>query len=683
MIGTTRMTGTACFTGTWTGWTSWTSLSSWLRRRSPARGRSVAARGRVIGLGFGAGTEALERRSMMAANELTAAEVGELLARATAATPSQDAIIAVVDRSGKILGVRTENNVNTSDLNFAIDGAVAKARTGAFFSNGQAILASRTVSHISQSTITQREMQANPASADPTLQGPGFVAPVGIGGEFPPGILRQPLVDLFAIEHTNRVSVLKPGVSPSDPFDAANFVIDRRAYAAQLAGTYGAVGSQAGQGPQPIARGIATLPGGLGIYRLRTNELIGGIGVFFPGTDGTASYEQGFVASAAQTRTQRLNGSKALEAEVIALKTLLPVAIGSLQPLTATLAPQLLIDRAGGLGAPLPMTTAQAQNLVNRVNAAAAINLGGIALQSFGPQAGPLGVQTLFSIMTALGDGVVNGTLQPVEPGKMLLDGQVQPAGWLVPATASSFPGGLTAAEVERIIVQGVIQAKNTRAQIRVQPTFTKMVLAVADRDGTLLGVFRMADATVFSIDVAMAKSRNTAYYASADLQPQDHVAGVPYGTAFTNRTFRYLAVPKYPSGNDSAPPAPFSILNTRGINSRTGLNVGAPLPIASLRNTVLGYDSFTPGSNFRSPSPAGNQNGIVFFPGSTAVYSGRRLQGGFGVSGDGVDQDDVVTYFGATGFAAPQQIQAVQFYVRGIRLPYIKFSRNAMAGVT
>ncbi|NCY03942.1 MAG: hypothetical protein EBX36_13800, partial [Planctomycetia bacterium] len=257
-------------------------------------------------------------------------------------------------------------------------------------------------------------------------------------------------------------------------------------------------------------------------------------------------------------------------------------------------------------------------------------------------------------------------------------------SGWRLPiATGSSFPGGLTAAEVERIIVQGVIQAKNTRAQIRVQPTFTKMVLAVADRDGTLLGVFRMADATVFSIDVAMAKSRNTAYYASADLQPQDHVAGVPYGTAFTNRTFRYLAVPKYPSGNDSAPPAPFSILNTRGINSRTGLNVGAPLPIASLRNTVLGYDSFTPGSNFRSPSPAGNQNGIVFFPGSTAVYSGRRLQGGFGVSGDGVDQDDVVTYFGATGFAAPQQIQAVQFYVRGIRLPYIKFSRNAMAGVT
>lgn len=620
---------------------------------------------------------------MMAVAQLSTEEVEALLDRASAATPSTDAIIAVVDRSGAILGVRTETGVVTSDLGFAIDGAVAKARTGAFFSNGQAILTSRTVSHISQSTITQREMQANPASVDSTTQGPGYVAPVGIGGEFPPGILRQPLVDLFAIEHTNRVSVLKPGVSPADPFDPANFIIDRRSYAAQVAGTSGAVGSQVGQPPQPIARGISTMPGGLGIYRLGTNELIGGIGVFFPGADGTASYEQGFVASAAQTRTQRLNAPKALEAEVIALTALLPVNVSALPPLTVTLTPQLLLARAGGLGAPLPLSLPQAQNLVNRVNAAARINLGGIALQSFGPQAGPLGVQTLFNIINARGPGTVNGTDQPVAPGGVvLLPGQAQPDGWLVPATSSSFPDGLTAAQVTRIINQGIAQAMQTRAQIRVQPTFAKMVLAVADKDGTLLGVFRMRDATVFSIDVAMAKSRNTAYYASADLQQQDRVAGVPLGTAFTNRTFRYLAVPKYPSGNASAAPAPFSILNTPGINPRTGLNVGAPLPASAFSSTVLGNDSFTPGSNFRATTPAANQNGIVFFPGSTALYVGRTLKGGYGISGDGVDQDDVVTFFGAAGFSAPQSIQAVQFFVRGIRLPYIKFSRNAMAGV-
>ncbi|MFM9195494.1 MAG: hypothetical protein ACKOWG_07110, partial [Planctomycetia bacterium] len=390
----------------------------------------------------------------------------------------------------------------------------------------------------------------------PTLQGPGYVAPVGIGGEFPPGILRQPLVDLFAIEHTNRVSVLKPSVSPSDPFDPANFIIDRRSYSAQVAGTYGAVGSQAGQGPQAIARGISTMPGGLGIYRRGTNELVGGIGVFFPGRPGTpefgtATAEQAFVASAGQTRTQRLNAPKALEAEVIALTALLPVNVASLPPLTVTLTPPEVLARAGGRGAPRPWSLAQAQNLVNRVNAAAAIYLGGIALQTFGPQAGPLGVQTLFNIINARGFGTVNGADRPVAPGGVeLLAGQAQPDGWLVPATSSALPGGLTAAQVTRLVEQGVAQATKPRAQIRVQPTFAKMVLAVADRDGTLLGVFRMRDATVFSIDVAMAKSRNTAYYASADLQPQDRVGAVPLGTAFTNRTFRYLAVPKYPSGN-------------------------------------------------------------------------------------------------------------------------------------
>lgn len=619
--------------------------------------------------------------------QLTIADVEALLDRASAATPSTNAIIAVVDRTGAILGVRTESDftgMSATDLAFAIDGAVAKARTGAFFSNGQAILSSRTVSHISQSTITQREMQANPASADQTTLGPGYIAPVGVGGEFPPGILRQPLVDLFAIEHTNRVSVFTgPGGTE---------VINRDSY-----------GEQSGKAPGTTSRGIATLPGGLGIYSAGTDELIGGIGVFFPGLPGTpqfgtATFEQAFVASPNQTRTDRLNAPRALEAEVIALKTLLPVAIpGTPTPLVKptgadpflaiTLTPQLILTRAGGLAAPLaaPLSSTQAQALVDRVNAAARINLGGIALQSFGPQAGPLGVQTLFNLIGAYGSGAVNGDDQQVLPGgDMLQPGKPQDAGWLVPATGSAFPGGLTAAQVTQLITQGIAQATKTRAQIRVQPTFAKMVLAVADKDGTLLGVYRMPDATVFSIDVAIAKSRNTAYYASADLQPQDQVPGIPKGTAFTNRTVRYLAVPKYPSGNASAAPGPFSILNTPGVNARTGLNVGAPLPASAFNSTVLGYDSFNPGTNFRASAagiPAASQNGVVFFPGSTAVYVAGGLKGGYGISGDGVDQDDVVTFYGARGFSAPANIQAVQFYVRGIRLPYIKFSRTATVG--
>jgi uncharacterized protein GlcG (DUF336 family) len=650
------------------GWWRRTAASGSRRaavRRQP-RGPSAAARPR----GGALAVEALESRALLAAAQLSTTEVAALLDRATAVTPSNDAIIAVVDRSGRILGVRTEADVTATiadpaTLAFAIDGAVAKARTGAFFSNGQAILTSRTVSHISQSTITQREMQANPNVADQTLKGPGWVAPVGIGGEFPPGILRTPLVDLFAIEHTNRTSIVVDG----------KVITNRASY-----------GQQSGTLPGSTGRGIATLPGGVAIYRAGTDDVIGGIGVFFPGRDGTAAFEQGFVPVASQTRTDRLNAPKALEAETIALGTLLPTAIpGTVTPLTApltiTLTPNVILGRAGGVGGAVPLSIPQAQNLVNRVNTAARINLGGIALQSFGPQAGPLGVQTLFTILAKSGPGIVNGVNQQVfVGGETVLAGKAQPEGWLVPAKAGS---SLSAADVTRIINQGITEAERTRAQIRIQPNHTRMVLAVADLNGDVLGVYRMPDATVFSIDVAVAKARNMAYYASANLQAQDRVAGIPLGTAFTNRTVRYLAVPKYPSGNASGSPAPFSILAEPGIDPATGLNVGAPRPASSF-TTVLGFDAFNPGRNFSCPFSVmskANQNGVVFFPGSSAAYSGSTLVGGFGVSGDGVDQDDVVTYYGIVGYAAPDPVQAWQFFVRGIRLPYMKFSRNPGAG--
>jgi uncharacterized protein GlcG (DUF336 family) len=212
------------------------------------------------------------------------------------------------------------------------------------------------------------------------------------------------------------------------------------------------------------------------------------------------------------------------------------------------------------------------------------------------------------------------------------------------------------------------------------------MVFAVSDQDGDVLGLYRMADATVFSIDVAVAKSRNVTYYASADIQPFDQVhvndlnpssPTLPVGTAFTNRTFRFLAEPRYPAGVDGSVPGAFSILRENWVNRSTAYNNGPPAPADDI-NTVLGYDSFFPGTNFHDPNNLANQNGVVFFPGSSPLYASQALVGGFGVSGDGVDQDDVVTFFGAHGYAAPTGIRADQYFVRGVRLPYQKFSRNA-----
>lgn len=298
--------------------------------------------------------------------------------------------------------------------------------------------------------------------------------------------------------------------------------------------------------------------------------------------------------------------------------------------------------------------------------------------------------------------------------GDTSLAGKAVPDGWLV-APKTSADGLITAADVEQIINQGIDSANNVRAAIRLKATGstpastktnpgprTRMVFAVTDKDGNVLGLYRMKDATVFSIDVAVAKARNTAYYAdSSQLQNIDRVddnhdgtpdASVPAGAAFSNRTFRFLAEPRYPQGVDSSKPGAFSILNDPGfknnllkssnpnVNVGAVENAGAPKPYTDFQS-VLGFDAFNPGRNFRNPNNIANQNGIVFFPGSVPLYNqAGTLIGGFGVSGDGVDQDDVVTFAGRKDFAAPQSLRADQFFVRGVRLPYQKFNRNPFA---
>ncbi len=206
--------------------------------------------------------------------------------------------------------------------------------------------------------------------------------------------------------------------------------------------------------------------------------------------------------------------------------------------------------------------------------------------------------------------------------------------------------GGLTAAQVDGIVQNAIATANITRAAIRLPAGVpAKMAIAVSDLDGTLLALYRMFDGTIFSIDVAVAKSRNVIYFTEAglpDLNP---------GTAVTNRTIGFGAQPFYPSGIDYTPPGPFfGIYQT---------DVANPC---------------TQGGDTANPQ---NQNGIVFFPGSVPLYLNGKLVGGLGVSGDGVDQDDFVTNGGAQGYAAPSNITADNFLIRGVRLPYLKFPRD------
>jgi uncharacterized protein GlcG (DUF336 family) len=175
------------------------------------------------------------------------------------------------------------------------------------------------------------------------------------------------------------------------------------------------------------------------------------------------------------------------------------------------------------------------------------------------------------------------------------------------------------------------------------------MMIAVTDLDGTVLGLFRMPDATIFSIDVSVAKARNVVYF-SGPSRTADDLPGIPFGTAVTNRTISFGAQPLYPPGIDGTAPGPFFTL--------------------FLNDTAVPCTQGAQAVN-------ANQSGIVFFPGSTPVWNNGQMAGGLGVSGDGVEQDDLVTAAGATNFAPPPNIRADQVLVGGIRLPYLKFFRN------
>lgn len=213
----------------------------------------------------------------------------------------------------------------------------------------------------------------------------------------------------------------------------------------------------------------------------------------------------------------------------------------------------------------------------------------------------------------------------------------------------------LTEPEVRAIVDRAVGTAKKTRAAIRLPLNrYARMVIAVADVDGSILALYRMPDATVFSIDVSVAKSRNVIYFS------QNGLPGMSGGVAVTNRTIAFGAQPFFPSGIDSD-----------AFDPREG-----PWYQSLFVNDLARPCS--QGAQLANP----NQNGIVFFAGSSPLYRGNDLVGGLGVSGDGIEQDDYVTYYAAGEFLPAQEKWADRVIVDDVRLPMFKFPRHP-EGVT
>ena len=214
-------------------------------------------------------------------------------------------------------------------------------------------------------------------------------------------------------------------------------------------------------------------------------------------------------------------------------------------------------------------------------------------------------------------------------------------------AETGSTQGGLTLSDVQTIVQAAIATGEKTRAVLRLPVgSRARFVIAVADLDGHLLAVYRMPDATMFSVDVAITKSRNVIYFSSSN-----EMAPLPPGTAVTNRTIGFTAQPYFPSGINGTSPGPF---------------------FQRLFENDIAHPCT---QGHQAPNPY--QSGIVFFPGSAPLYKNGKLVGGIGVSGDGVDQDDYAAAGGAAGFMAPAAIRADQIVIDGVRLPYQKFPEN------
>jgi len=247
---------------------------------------------------------------------------------------------------------------------------------------------------------------------------------------------------------------------------------------------------------------------------------------------------------------------------------------------------------------------------------------------------------------------------------------------------AADVANPLTAAEVRAVLEEAFLILSRARAQIR-QPLDSRMqaTISVVDTHGQILGIVRSPDGPLFGTDVSLQKARTAAFFSNAVAGQQllntpvvPGITNVPAyvqrvrtfladpnaltGTvAFADRSGGNLSRPYFPDGEVGRPPGPLSVEQSDQFSPfAVGLqldlvtpNVGAHLNFVASN----GGSADTPQRCTQVPTIAGKgaqnrlQNGIQIFPGSVPIYRGNQLIGGIGVSGDGIDQDDMVSFLG------------------------------------
>jgi uncharacterized protein GlcG (DUF336 family) len=268
----------------------------------------------------------------------------------------------------------------------------------------------------------------------------------------------------------------------------------------------------------------------------------------------------------------------------------------------------------------------------------------------------------------------------------------------------------LTAAETRAVLEEAYRVMSRARAQIR-RPLDSRaqVTISLVDTYGAVLGLVRAPDAPLFGTDVSLQKARTVAFFSNpvAAQQLLDDVdAEVPafvqrvrdfFGdpsaltgrVAFGARSIGNIARPHFPDGEVARGPGPLS----RPIEDFNPFATG--LQVALVKSNLLQHALFVEQLPFNDtatqctlvpPAPTGQRrlaNGIQIFPGGVPIYRGSTLVGAIGISGDGIDQDDMVGFLGLNNGGArvggignaPPAMRADALVVdvgAGVRLRYV-----------
>lgn len=587
---------------------------------------------------------------------LTAAEVDRIIGQATqeAAARGAPAVIAVTDRVGNVLGVyqmtgapatiaigsqripeaglQGLENVPTGIIPTEL-GAIAKAVTGAYLSSSGHAFTTRTASQIVQQFFNVEERG-------------------------------QPGGPLFGVQFSS--------------LPCSDFVVSN---AAQTIG------------PKRTPLGLSADPGGFPLYK--NGVVVGGIGVIADGQYGL---------------DLRIRDFDRNIDELIAL-----AGQFGFQPRSDILAYRITVE-----GKTLRYSDVDFGHLATNPAAAA------------GPTGGSYVTVTNYTTAAAPVDGTAYGTpesgfradadnLYNVSPTPFIVvdntdtNRYAPKAGAVgIKADGSASTEALTAPEVTQILSSALQVAYAGRAQIR-RPlrSFIQVSISVVDATGDILGWVRTPDAPIFGADVAVQKARSAAFFsnplAAADLSavgPKNVAMLIPVvgladyvnqtqsffnngtmlanGIAFGARSIGNLHRPFFPDGYVSGPNGPLS----KPYSVWSPFNVGLQLDlvIEDIVDAILNGNPAATAPFCTSLAPqlwGGTRlaNGLQIFAGGVPIYKNGDLVGAIGVSGDGIDQDDMISLLGVhnasvilgTGVSnAPNNIRANNLSPQGARLRYV-----------